>query len=170
LNPAVQAEDELWTAPRAVCLVGGTLQPLGVMMQELFPQVASHAMDAERTWHRQEKALVGSTNRQQLHLKHLNCTKATNFGPLLVDTWSIVHRYCCRKSPKSMILCWMFDTSLGQYHPFVMPLAKRCFASVNVFPMVWWSLYHPTSMSKFWWRHDKKGTTRFGDNYSLPHR
>jgi hypothetical protein len=37
LNPAVQADDDLWTVPRAIGLVGGTLQPLGVMMQQLFP-------------------------------------------------------------------------------------------------------------------------------------
>jgi chromosome transmission fidelity protein 1 len=57
LNPAVHANDDLWTIPRAVCLVGGTLQPLGVMMQELFPLVASQALQAERTWHRQRTAV-----------------------------------------------------------------------------------------------------------------
>jgi hypothetical protein len=42
LNPAAQAADELWTVPRAVCLEGGSLQPLGVMMQELFRDHPKH--------------------------------------------------------------------------------------------------------------------------------
>ncbi|KAG7348921.1 DEAD/DEAH box helicase domain protein [Nitzschia inconspicua] len=62
LNPAVQAEDDLWTVPRAVCLVGGTLQPLGVIMQELVPSVASRAIDAERTWQQQKAALTLNPN------------------------------------------------------------------------------------------------------------
>jgi chromosome transmission fidelity protein 1 len=63
LNPAVQAEDDLWTMPRAVCLVGGTLQPLCVMMQELMPAVSSRALDAERTWQRQQ-ATARAANQQ----------------------------------------------------------------------------------------------------------
>ncbi|OEU06464.1 DNA repair helicase [Fragilariopsis cylindrus CCMP1102] len=48
LNPAVQARDELWTSPRAIALVGGTLQPLDVMMRELVPgNIATHAATAQ---------------------------------------------------------------------------------------------------------------------------
>ena len=51
LNPAVHARDELWTAPRAVALVGGTLQPLDVMMRELVTgSVAQHAARAQASW------------------------------------------------------------------------------------------------------------------------
>ena len=51
LNPAVQARDDLWTAPRAVALVGGTLQPLDVMMRELIPgKIAQHAARAQSSW------------------------------------------------------------------------------------------------------------------------
>jgi chromosome transmission fidelity protein 1 len=51
LNPAVQARDKLWTAPRAVALVGGTLQPLDVMMRELIPgKIAQHAARAQSSW------------------------------------------------------------------------------------------------------------------------
>ena len=51
LNPAVQASDDLWKAPRAVALVGGTLQPIDVMMRELVPgTVAAHAARAQSSW------------------------------------------------------------------------------------------------------------------------
>ncbi|KAL3938035.1 MAG: hypothetical protein SGBAC_006974 [Bacillariaceae sp.] len=48
LNPAVASEDDLYHKPRALCLVGGTLQPIDVMMQELVPDLALVAVDAQR--------------------------------------------------------------------------------------------------------------------------
>ena len=64
LNPAVQACDDLWTAPRAVALVGGTLQPLDVMMRELIPgTVAEHAARAQTYWTRPQKAFASPIER-----------------------------------------------------------------------------------------------------------
>ncbi len=77
LNPAVQAKDELWTRPRAVALVGGTLQPLDVMMQELLPAVAPLALDAQMSWQLPQRRMkvpttttppvVSSTSRSSKH-------------------------------------------------------------------------------------------------------
>jgi chromosome transmission fidelity protein 1 len=47
LNPAVHAHDDLYRLPHAVCLVGGTLQPLNVLVQELVPQLAEQATLAQ---------------------------------------------------------------------------------------------------------------------------
>ncbi|CAJ1946013.1 unnamed protein product [Cylindrotheca closterium] len=48
LNPAVASEDDLYHRPRALCLVGGTLQPMDVMIQELVPDLSQVACDAQR--------------------------------------------------------------------------------------------------------------------------
>lgn len=47
LNPAVASEDDLYTKPHALCLVGGTLQPFDVMIQELVPKLAPLAQQAQ---------------------------------------------------------------------------------------------------------------------------
>lgn len=47
LNPAVHAQDDLYTQPHAVCLVGGTLQPFTVLVQELVPSLAPQAAQAQ---------------------------------------------------------------------------------------------------------------------------
>ena len=51
LNPAVHAQDDLWHKPHAVCLVGGTLQPLDTMMQELTtcPALTQAAAQAQQS-------------------------------------------------------------------------------------------------------------------------
>jgi chromosome transmission fidelity protein 1 len=48
LNPAVASEDDLYHKPRALCLVGGTLQPLDVMVHELAPDRAIEAIKAQQ--------------------------------------------------------------------------------------------------------------------------
>jgi chromosome transmission fidelity protein 1 len=55
LNPAVHSSDDLWTKPRAVCLVGGTLQPIDVMVQELIPSLTEHAMQTQSSWQQQQQ-------------------------------------------------------------------------------------------------------------------
>eukprot|EP00980_Cylindrotheca_fusiformis_P022660 scaffold9544_cov97-Cylindrotheca_fusiformis.AAC.3 len=47
LNPAVASEDDLYHKPHALCLVGGTLQPMDVMIQELVPSLAQEATLAQ---------------------------------------------------------------------------------------------------------------------------
>jgi chromosome transmission fidelity protein 1 len=68
LNPAVHAADDLWTRPRAVCLVGGTLQPIDVMIQELTPALTPHAVQAQASWQRQRQ-LQQQQQQQQLQLQ-----------------------------------------------------------------------------------------------------
>ena len=48
LNPAVHAQDDLYQLPHALCLVGGTLQPLPVLIQELVPSLIQEAKHAQR--------------------------------------------------------------------------------------------------------------------------
>ena len=47
LNPAIQQRAALFTQPHAVCLVGGTLQPLPVLIQELVPRYTAMAHQAQ---------------------------------------------------------------------------------------------------------------------------
>jgi chromosome transmission fidelity protein 1 len=47
LNPSVHAQDDLYSKPHALCLVGGTLQPFSVLVQELVPQLSHHASQAQ---------------------------------------------------------------------------------------------------------------------------
>jgi chromosome transmission fidelity protein 1 len=78
LNPAVQARDELWTSPRAIALVGGTLQPLDVMMRELVPgNIATHAATAQSMWttnnnknRRVETKKLATTTTSDKHSSH----------------------------------------------------------------------------------------------------
>ena len=87
LNPAVQARDDLWTAPRAVALVGGTLQPLDVMMRELIPgTVAEHAARAQNSWTQSSKA-ISVTNRS-LSNPYTRTEKSKNFS-MTNDTNSV---------------------------------------------------------------------------------
>ena len=89
LNPAVQANDDLWTAPRAVALVGGTLQPLDVMMRELIPgRVADHAARAQSSWNHQHgvshslaaSARISNPYRRKQDLKRTTTAKMSTGG------------------------------------------------------------------------------------------
>jgi len=47
LNPSVHSQDDLYSKPYALCLVGGTLQPFSVLIQELIPQLSKEASLAQ---------------------------------------------------------------------------------------------------------------------------
>jgi chromosome transmission fidelity protein 1 len=68
LNPAVQSQDDLWTVPRAVALVGGTLQPLDVMMQELVPSVVPQARQAQQSFF--QRHIVDPSSSQEAAPTH----------------------------------------------------------------------------------------------------
>ncbi|MGK3748641.1 MAG: Rad3-related DNA helicase [Bacillariaceae sp.] len=84
LNPAVQARDELWTSPRAVALVGGTLQPLDVMMRELVPgNIATHAATAQSMWTNNVNNINNHQQQQKQQQKRKITTTATIRNPYL---------------------------------------------------------------------------------------
>lgn len=62
LNPAVHAEDDLYKLPHAVCFVGGTLQPLDVLIQELAPSLVHEAVAAQDIIQKANSTSVESTH------------------------------------------------------------------------------------------------------------
>jgi hypothetical protein len=111
LNPAVQAQDELWTVLQAVALVGGTLQPLDVMMQELVPSVVPRAQ------HMQQSFLQCQTVDENASQAALT----SRFGHSLVATWWTQPMFCYKHWHRRMVPPSMTATRVGPDRSMVPP-------------------------------------------------
>ena len=71
LNPSVHAEDDLYSKPHALCLVGGTLQPFSVLIDELVPQLSKEASLAQ-------SQILQQQQRRQRHIGSDHAPPTTN--------------------------------------------------------------------------------------------
>eukprot|EP00934_Nitzschia_sp_Nitz4_P001860 Nitzschia sp. Nitz4//scaffold52_size167869//154943//157756//NITZ4_002298-RA/size167869-processed-gene-0.140-mRNA-1//-1//CDS//3329554101//1860//frame0 len=90
LNPAVNAEDDLYNIPRAVCLVGGTLQPLHVLMQELVPSLTKEATKAQQIISAPGNRSTTSRLYESKHFTGFSCGHVVSPNQVLLQTLTLV--------------------------------------------------------------------------------